>query len=53
MASFLARWVALFLFVYPCVMEGMPGGASARQCQGARETPHGPLHHSGAALPAE
>ena len=33
-ASFLARWVALFPFVYPCVMEGMPGGTSARPRQG-------------------
>lgn len=53
MASFLGRWVALFSFVYPRTLEGMPDGTSARPRQGAHEAPRKPPHHSGAALPAE
>lgn len=50
MASFLARWVALFSFVYPCVMEGMPGSTFARQCQGGGVKPRTDLYITPARL---
>ena len=50
---FLARWVMLFPLFTRVFRKGCRMALPLGSVKGTRETPRRPLHHSGAALPAE